>query len=72
MQVELEKEQMDVIHELVLRGLSQTNPADREYGEAYNAFMDASDYPLRIGDQPERVREVWSEILEGTPQDPRE
>lgn len=64
-QIELNEDQLDVIHELILRGLRETDPADREYGEAYDAFVQAAGYPLRIGDQPERVQEVWDEIIEG-------
>lgn len=62
---DLSNEQLDIIHELILRGLRQTNPADREYGDAYDAFVDATDYPLRIGDQPDRVRDTWYEIIQG-------
>jgi len=62
--IEMEQDQLDVVHELLLRGLKQTDPSEREYGEAYDAFVEAADYPLRIGDQPERVRDVWSEIVE--------
>jgi len=63
-QIELDEGQLDVVHELILRGLRQTDPSKREYGEAYDAFVEAADYPLRIGDQPERVRDVWGEITE--------
>lgn len=41
-QVELPKDQLDLVHELVLRGLRQTHPADREYAEAYDAFVEAA------------------------------
>lgn len=69
--IELDEERIDIVHELILRGLRETDPADREYGEAYDAFVEAADYPLRIGDQPERIKEVWEEILEDSPRDPR-
>lgn len=69
--IELDKRQLDVVHELILRGFRETDPTDREYGEAYDAFVEAADYPLSIGDQPERVREVWAEIMEGGANDPR-
>lgn len=62
--IELDEDVLDVVHELLLRGLRQTDPADREYGEAYDAFVDAAGYPMRIGDQPDRVREVWLEMIE--------
>jgi len=64
MEIEIDEDQLDVIHELILLGLTQTNPADREYGDAYDTFVEAADYPLRIGDQPERVKNVWGEIAE--------
>lgn len=62
--VELPAEQMDIIHELVLRGLRDTDPTDREYGEAYDAFVEDAGYPLRIGDQPTNVRETWYELVQ--------
>ena len=60
---ELPQAQLDVIHELLLRGLAETDPGDREYGAAYDAFVEAAGYPLRIGDQPDRVRELWEELI---------
>lgn len=62
--IKIDEDKLDTIHELVLRGLRQTEPAEREYGEAYDAFADAAGYPHRIGDQPERVQEIWDEIWE--------
>ena len=56
--VELTEEQMDIIFELVVRGMLDTS-IEPEYGEAFDAFVKRADYPLRIGDLPERVREVW-------------
>ena len=62
--IELDDEHADVVYELLLRGLRETDPADREYGEAFDAFVDAAGYPQRIGNQPENVREVWGEVIE--------
>lgn len=62
--IKLEDEHADVVYELLLRGLRETHPADREYSEAFDAFVDAAGYPRRIGDQPENVREAWEELFE--------
>lgn len=69
MNLQLDDETFHVLHELVLRGLRETDPARREYGEAYDDFVDAADIPRRIGDQPDRVREVWQELIEDGPTD---
>lgn len=63
-ELEFEERHLDVIYELILRGLRETPVWEREYGEAFDAFVDAAGYPRRIGDQPERVQDVWNEILE--------
>lgn len=62
--VKIDEEQLDVLHELVLLGLRETDPADREYCAAYDEFVEAAGYPFRIGDQPERIQGLWNEILE--------
>lgn len=64
-QIELEEGHLDIVHELILRGLQRTDPLEQEYGEAYDAFVDAAEYPIRIGDQPERVQSVWRDIAAG-------
>jgi hypothetical protein len=61
--IEIDEIHLDTIHELLLRGLKETPVHKREYGEAYDAFVEAADYPLRIGDQPERVQDVWEEVI---------
>lgn len=59
----LPQEQLDIIHELVLRGLRQVDPIEMEYHDAYDTWVRQAGYPRRIGDQPERVREVWYEVM---------
>lgn len=71
-QIELDDDRLDIIHELILRGLQETSPHEREYGDAYDAFADAAGLPHRIGDQPDRVREVWNDIMEDAAHNPRE
>jgi len=66
---DLDDDQVAIIHELILRGLRDTSPADREYGTAYDDFCNAVDIPLRIGDQPDRVQGVWDEIVESSGRD---
>lgn len=61
--VELPAEQMDVVYELLVRGFGQTPAHDREYGDAFDAFTEEAGYPLRIGDQPERVQEAIKELV---------
>lgn len=70
--IELEDDEFDVVHELILRGLRQTHPAEREYGEAYDAFTESAGCPLRIGDQPDRVQDIWSKIASDGARDPRD
>jgi len=60
----LTEEEIAVIHELILRGLRDVPVHEREYGEAYDRFCDVAGVPLTIGEQPERVREVWDEVFE--------
>lgn len=62
--IELDDALLPYVAELLLRGLRQTDPGAREYGEAFDAFAEAVDLPLRIGDQPDNVREAWIEIVE--------
>ena len=60
---DLDDDQLATVHELLLRGLKNSE-LSRQQCEAYDAFCDAADIPLRIGDQPERVQAVWDEIFE--------
>jgi len=60
---DLTDDELTIINELALRGLNESEPT-REQCDAYDAFCDAADIPLRIGDQPERVRAVFEEIIE--------
>ena len=63
---DLNERQLAIIHELILRGLNETDATDRKYGEAYDAFVDASGQPVRIGDLPDNVQAVWGEIFEAS------
>ncbi len=54
-----EQRERDGRHELLLRGLQEADPA-----EAYDAFVEAVGYPLRIGDQPERIQDTWEEFID--------
>lgn len=63
--LELDQETLDIIHELLLRGLATTDSVGLAHGAAYDEFVEEAGYPLRIGDQPQRVRDTWSEILTG-------
>lgn len=63
--IELPDEQADIVYELLLRGLRETDASNRQYAEAFDAFVDAAGYTWRIENQPENVREVWDEIVEG-------
>lgn len=55
---DLDEETFATVHELVLRGLDSMRGQDcgnvvtREYAEAYDNFVNASDSPTRIGDLP--------------------
>jgi len=69
---DLDDDQVAIIHELILRGLRETSPADQEYSETYDDFCEAVDIPLRIGDQPERVQDLWGDIFESQVQNLRE
>lgn len=63
-QIELDDDTFAVVHELILRGLKETDPTERRYGEAYDTFLEGADAPLRIGEQPAEVQEVWEEIVQ--------
>lgn len=61
--VVLSDEEADIVYELVLRGLHNSDPTEPRYGEAFDAFVEGAGYPRRIGDQPENVRDVWAEVF---------
>jgi len=59
------------LNELLLRGLEALHDHDyydaqdlAEYGRVMDDFLNEADAARRIGDQPEEVREFWSEFME--------
>jgi len=61
--IEIDDSQLDTVHELILRGLTDSEELTEEQLQAYDNFCDAAGYPLRIGDQPENVQAVWDDLL---------
>lgn len=63
-----QRERIALQHEMMMRGfveIMEEEGPKREYGEAYDAFLEQHGLEGRIGNQPENVQEAFEAILGG-------
>jgi len=63
MKMDIDDEHVDVLHELLLRGIDSLDEMDREHGDALDAFLESTDSVDLIGNHSDRVKEAWKDAL---------